>query len=101
VTDDSQLRKLQAVENSENPLGDWTAKPAVPATGVAVTNNSGSPMVVEVSVNGATMTNVKVDGVIVGSGTTPRTSGAFRVRPGSTIALTYSAGSPLWQWFYA
>lgn len=84
---------LDAAEH-EKPLGDWTGKPAVPASTVAATNTTNYPMNVEIA--GGTVTVVKVDNVTVGA----RTSGTFRVRPGSTIAITYSV-APTWQWFYA
>jgi hypothetical protein len=90
--DDDQLRTCLAVLNSEKATGDWSGKPAIPATTVAATNTTDDTMWVEVT--GGTVTVVKVDGVTVGS----RVSGMFIVRPGSTIALTYSV-APTWQWF--
>lgn len=92
--DDQQLRTLNAYQNKLIPDGDWAAKPAVPATTVTATNTSGRVMWVEIT--GGTVTGVKVDGVTIGA----RTSGAFLVRPGSTIAWIGSA-APTWQWFYA
>lgn len=90
--DDDQLRTCLAVINDEKARGDWSDKPAIPATTVAATNTTDDTMWVEVT--GGTVTVVKVDGVTVGS----RVSGMFIVRPGSTIALTYSV-APTWQWF--
>jgi len=95
--DDEQLHILEQVEEKHLPMGDWAGKPAVPATTVPATNTTEYRMWVEINLSGATVTAVKVDGVTVGS----RTSGMFLVRPGSTIAITYSAGNPTWQWFYA
>ena len=92
--DDGQLRTLNAYVEKQKPVGDWGAKPAVPATNTPVTNTSGYAMNVEIT--GGTVTGVKVDGVTVGA----RTSGSFRVRNGSTIAWVGSA-APTWQWFYA
>lgn len=92
--DNDQLKTLEAVNNAETPLGDWSAKPAIPATTVAAVNTSGRNMFVEVT--GGTVTAVKVDTVTVGS----RVAGLFYVRAGSSIALTYSV-APTWQWFYA
>lgn len=92
--DSQQLDELLEYRNSLIADGDWTNKPAIPATTVPATNTSKRPMHVEVT--GGTVTEVKVDGVIVGA----RVSGSFYVRPGSTIALTYSA-APTWQWFAA
>lgn len=96
MTDVAQFRTLEAVDDSLKPLGDWISKPAVPATNVAVTNTSGHNMWVEVDANGATISAVKVDDVTIGA----RTSGAFRVRAGSTITLVYTVATPTWQWFY-
>jgi hypothetical protein len=41
--------------------------PGVPATGVAAQNTSGSPYTVVVNANGATITNVSVNGITVGT----------------------------------
>jgi hypothetical protein len=65
----------------------------MPASTVAATNTSDHSMWVEVA--GGTVTVVKVDTVTIGA----RTSGMFLVRPGGTIAITYSV-APTWQWFY-
>jgi hypothetical protein len=89
------VQQLQATQNAANDSiadGDWTGKPAVPASTVAATNTSSRPMWVEIAAG--TVTVVKVDNVTIGA----RTSGAFFVRPGSTIAITYSV-APTWQWF--
>jgi hypothetical protein len=94
LMDDKQLLVLQGVVNEGTAKGDWTGKPAIPASTVAATNTSGRDMNVEVT--GGTVTVVKVDGVTVGA----RVAGNFHVRAGSTIALTYSV-APTWQWFYA
>jgi len=94
MVDVDQLNTTLAAANAEKPDGDWSSKPAIAASTVAVTNSSGSNMFVEVT--GGTVTVVKVDGVTVGA----RVAGLFYVRAGSTIALTYSV-APTWQWFYA
>lgn len=91
--DVQQYRVTEEASNSQWPRGDWAEKPAIPATTVAATNTSGRPMWVEVI--GGTVTVVKVDTVTVGA----RVVGMFVVRPGGTIALTYSV-APTWQWFY-
>lgn len=90
------VQQLQATRNAANAAlddGDWTGKPAIPASTVAATNTTSSPMWVEIAAG--TVTVVKVDNVTIGA----RTSGMFIVRPGSTIAITYSV-APTWQWFY-
>lgn len=90
--DPEQLATLEAEIESAMAVGDWTAKPAIAASTVAVTNTSKRTVWVEVT--GGTVTVVKVDGVTIGT----RVAGMFLVRPGSTIALTYSV-APTWQWF--
>lgn len=90
--DPAQWKALQRHVNSMMGDGDWSGKPAVPATTVTAENTSDRPMFVEIT--GGTVTAVKVDGVTVGA----RTSGMFYVRPGSTIAWVGS-GAPTWQWF--
>lgn len=96
MVDVQQLRATKAAANETVPKGDWTGKPAIPATTVPVENTSGFKMWVEV--NAGTVTEVKIDGVKIGA--TARVAGMFLVRPGSTISLTYSV-APTWQWFYA
>jgi hypothetical protein len=93
--DNEELQTCLDYIDSQKPLGDWIDKPAVPATTVPATNNSGFPMTVYVAANGATITAVKIDGV-----TTGPIAGTFRVRNGSTIALTYTVATPTWTWFY-
>lgn len=92
--DDVQLKTCLDVLDSKKDTGDWSGKPAVPASNTAVTNNSGHTMLVEIA--GGTVTGVKVDGVTIGA----RTSGSFRVRNKGTIAWVGS-GAPTWQWFVA
>lgn len=91
MVDVDQLRATQVAANALKPVGDWSDKPAVPATTVAATNESIYPMWVEVV--GGTVTAVTIDGVSVG-----RTVGMFIVRPGGTISWTGS-GAPTWKWF--
>jgi len=92
--DSEQLDTLEEFRNKHMADGDWIVKPAIAASTVEVTNTSKHAMFVEVT--GGTVTVVKVDTVTVGA----RVSGLFYVRPGSTIALTYSV-APTWQWFAA
>jgi hypothetical protein len=92
MVDVAQLQTTLAAAEAEKPVGDWSSKPAIPASTVAATNTSAWNMWVEVT--GGTVTVVKVDDVTVGS----RVAGGFIVRPGSTIKLTYSV-APTWQWF--
>lgn len=92
MVDVQQLQATMNAANDEKPVGDWPSKPAIPATTVAATNDSDWLMWVEIT--GGTVTVVAVDGV-----TTGRTSGAFFLRPGSSIAITYSVVPTSWKWF--
>ena len=66
------------------------ATPAVPASGTAIANGYGVPVVV--TVTGGTVTAISI-----GGNATPQTSGAVVVPAGQTISLTYSA-APTWTW---
>lgn len=92
MVDVAQLNETLRHAELDKPVGDWTSKPAIPASTVAATNNSDYLMWVEIT--GGTVTVVAVDGV-----TTGRTSGAFFLRPGSSIAITYSVVPTSWKWF--
>ncbi len=74
-----------------NPVGHAVTQPAVPASTVAATNNSGVDCMVFVA--GGTVTAIAISGSATGL-----TSGAFRVPAGASIAITYSV-APTWQWF--
>jgi len=92
MVDVEQLNTTLAAAEGRKPVGDWSDKPAIPASTVAATNDSNHVMWVEVT--GGTVTVVAVDGT-----TTGRTSGAFFLRPGSSIAITYSVVPTSWKWF--
>lgn len=92
MVDVQQLQTTLAAAEAQKPVGDWAGKPAIPASTVAATNDSDYVMWVEVT--GGTVTVVAVDGT-----TTGRTSGAFFLRPGSSIAITYSVVPTSWKWF--
>jgi len=89
--DVQQYHATMSAVNDDKPTGDWSSKPAIPASTVAQENTSNDLMWVEVV--GGTVTVVAIDGV-----TTGRVVGAFFLRPGSTITLTYSV-APTWKWF--
>ena len=91
MVDVQQLRATMDSDNDGLARGDWGGTPAIPASTVAATNESGRLAWVEVVAG--TVTVVAIDGV-----TTGRVVGAFLVRPGSTITLTYSV-APTWKWF--
>jgi len=93
MVDVEQFNTTKAAAEAEKPRGDWTGKPAIPASTVAATNTSGDLMWVEIA--GGTVTAVTIDGVAI----TARVSGAFFLPPGSTIAITYSVVPTSWKWF--
>ena len=92
MVDVAQFNTTQAAAEGRKPNGDWPDKPAIPASTVAVTNDSNYLMWVEIV--GGSVTVVAVDGV-----TTGRVVGAFFLRPGSSIAITYSVVPTSWKWF--
>jgi hypothetical protein len=89
--DVEQYRTTERASEDRIPNGDWYDKPAVPATTVAVENETDFHMWVEIT--GGTVTAVTIDGESVG-----RTSGMFILRPGSSVAITHSS-APTWKWF--
>lgn len=79
-----------------NPRGSNVPQPAVPASGTAVTNNTGVDCTVYVA--GGTVTNYAVGGTILGIG--GPTNVGIVVPAGSTIQVFYSA-APTWKWIGA
>lgn len=67
--------------------------PAFPATGVAVQNTNNSPITVVIGANGATITNVTVNGTTVGTG-----AGTYIVPAAGTISVAYTVATPTWTW---
>ncbi|MGY1635499.1 hypothetical protein ACI78V_02455 [Geodermatophilus sp. SYSU D00742] len=73
--------------------GNWVQDipaPAVPASATALTNAFSSP--VQVFVNGGIVSAIHLNGIATGI-----TGGTFRVPPGGTISITYTA-APSWVW---
>lgn len=66
-------------------------QPTLPSSGTAYTNNLSLPMVVVVS--GGTVSAIQVNGANTGL-----TSGAFYLKAGQAIKVTYSA-TPSWYWY--
>lgn len=91
--DNVQLKTLQEVNNDLLDKGVWTGAPAIPASTVAQTNNSGYDAWIHI--NGGTVTVVTVDGVTIAG----VTSGWIPVRAGSTWSMTYSVVPTSVQWF--
>lgn len=71
----------------------WSGAPALAATGVAMTNNSGQA--VAVTVTGGTVTAIQVGATTQSVNGTNVTSGTFVVPAGSTITITYSVAPTL------
>lgn len=69
------------------------AQPAVPATGVAIQNTNPYPVLVVISANGATITNVTVSGQTVGTA-----AGTYIVPSAGTISIAYTVATPTWVW---
>lgn len=90
--DVQQFNITKAAADSVNPAGVWADAPSLAASTVAMTNNSGHTVWVDVS--SGTVTVIKVDG-----DTTGLTSGSFRLLPNQDIAITYSV-APTVGWTY-
>lgn len=69
------------------------SQPAVPATGVAQQNVNNYPVQVVISPNGATITNVSVNGISVGTA-----AGTYTVPAYGSISISYSVATPTWVW---
>lgn len=90
-----ELRTLQELDDNVRPKGVWSGAPSLAATTVAMTNNSGFPVLLGVS--SGTVSACVVDGVTITS--IAATGFRVRLRRGSTVALTYSS-APTLQWLY-
>jgi hypothetical protein len=67
--------------------------PAVPATTVPVTNTTGTVVAAAISANGATITNVSVNGSTAGTA-----AGTYLIPVAGTISITYTVATPTWTW---
>jgi hypothetical protein len=67
--------------------------PTVPATTVPAQNGNSYPVTVVISANGATITAVTVNGVVVGNA-----AGTYVVPPYGSISITYTVATPTWTW---
>jgi|ERR1700683_1378852 len=72
------------------------SSPSVPATGVAAENPNAFPVNVVINANGATISAVTVNGVIVGT-----SAGTYVVPADGSIAVSYTVATPTWVWSYA
>lgn len=76
----------------------WSGAPALAASTVAMTNNSGQA--VAVTVTGGTVTVIAIGATTQSVNGTNVTSGTFVVPAGSTITITYSV-APTLAWKFA
>lgn len=81
--------------NTNAPISISPSQPAVPATGVAQQNVNQVPVQVVISPNGATITNVSVNGVTVGTA-----AGTYTVPANGSISIAYSVATPTWVWSF-
>ena len=81
---------LKIVNDNRGP-GNWSGKPSVPTSGTDQQNTAWRDAVV--SIMGGTVTDVKVDGVTVATGSNT----TVVVPSGKNIKLTYSS-APTWAW---
>lgn len=90
----SIIRRIEDLERAARAAKDftgWITAPSLPASTVTVTNTYPAPVTVYVS--GGTVSAITVAGTTTGT-----TSGAVRVNPNDSIAVTYSA-APTWKWY--
>jgi hypothetical protein len=66
---------------------------SVLATGVAQQNTNTYPVQVVISANGATITNVSVNGITVGTA-----AGTYTVPAFGSISVAYTVATPTWVW---
>jgi hypothetical protein len=69
------------------------AAPAVPATTVAAQNANAYPVQVVIGANGATISNVSVNGVTAGTA-----AGTYTVPAYGSISIAYTVATPTWAW---
>ena len=81
---------LLAITDGLSTTPPAIATPAIPATGVAVTNSTGVDVMVYVG--GGTVTEIAI-----GATATGLVAGGVYLAAGQTITLTYTA-APTWQW---
>lgn len=85
--------QIETAPGSTSTLLAAGATPAVPATGVAAQNTSAYPVSVVIAANGATITNVSVNGVTVGTA-----AGTYVVPAYGSISIAYTVAIPTWTW---
>jgi hypothetical protein len=69
--------------------------PGFPASGTAIQNTNNFPVTVIINANGASITNVTVNGITVGTG-----AGTYIIPAAGTISVTYTVAIPTWTWAF-
>lgn len=85
--------------NVNQATGHMSSPPAVPATTVAATIQYRDAWVVIHTAAGVTISAVTIAGTATGLTMAASSSLAVQVPSGKTIALTYSGGTPTWDWW--
>jgi hypothetical protein len=94
MRDETRSQLYVQVENLTASLSlTGSALPAVPATGVPAQNPNAYPVTVVIAANGATITAVTVNGVVVGTA-----AGTYVVPPYGSISIAYTVATPTWTW---
>lgn len=89
-----RIQRVTIASNGADSAGFVTVTtPATPATGVAVQNPYAVPVRVVIGANGATITNVSVNGTTVGTA-----AGTYTVPAGGTISIAYTVATPTMVW---
>lgn len=92
--DETRVTMYVQVENAPGSTSNVSVTPpAVPATGVAAQNTTGFPVQVVISANGATISNVSVNGTTVGTA-----AGTYVVPAYGAISVAYTVAIPTWAW---
>jgi hypothetical protein len=90
---------LKVINEKLGP-GHWAGAPAVPASTVAQQNTAWRDAWVVIHDGaGVTVTVITVDGTVTGLTAPGNGSVAVRVPSGKNIVLTYSGGTPTWDWW--
>jgi hypothetical protein len=76
-----------------NPVPTTPNSGSVLASGVAQQNTNTYPVSVVIGANGATITNVSVNGITVGTA-----AGTYTVPAFGAISVTYTVATPTWVW---
>lgn len=93
--DETRLTMYVQIETAPGSLlgAALAVQPAVPATTVPVQNTNAFPVQVVIAANGATISAVTVNGVVVGAA-----AGTYTVPAFGSISISYTVAVPTWVW---